>query len=210
MTADRWVDLLLNVITEALGIIVTVFFVDRLLKKREEARWKPSKSLAYSKLVETTSEIIKVFLTTSLLEKYDYVCYRFDTSYAGPAFEIADVDLVKERSSKEMTDFLSSVTVQQALKIFESLSKARETLREVINDSGFFLDPEALALGLELESNITSTVKYFNSLHNFGEGGYIIGADSVVATISVYGLLRSVQDLQKWLVAHCTRRDELN
>jgi hypothetical protein len=41
MTPDKWVDLLLNLLTEALGILVTVFFVDRLIKRREEARWPP-------------------------------------------------------------------------------------------------------------------------------------------------------------------------
>ena len=46
-------DFLLNLLSEAIGIIITVFIVDRLLKRREERLWLPSKHLVYRYLFET-------------------------------------------------------------------------------------------------------------------------------------------------------------
>lgn len=42
-----WHDLLLNLVSEAVGIVVTVFFVDRLLSWREHRRWKRVQALVW-------------------------------------------------------------------------------------------------------------------------------------------------------------------
>ena len=47
-------DLLLNLIAEIFGIVITVFWIDRLLKRREreqeEKRWRPAKDILYYRL----------------------------------------------------------------------------------------------------------------------------------------------------------------
>jgi hypothetical protein len=45
-------DFLSNLLAETLGIVVTVFLVDRLLKRREERLWLPSKHMVYRNLFE--------------------------------------------------------------------------------------------------------------------------------------------------------------
>jgi hypothetical protein len=45
-----WGDLLLNLSAEVFGILATVFFIERIIRSREERAWHPIKRLIYEKL----------------------------------------------------------------------------------------------------------------------------------------------------------------
>lgn len=55
-------DLGLNLVAETFGIFVTVFFVDRLARRRERDRWGPAKNIMYARLLSATDQFLhKVF-----------------------------------------------------------------------------------------------------------------------------------------------------
>lgn len=73
------VDLLLNLVAEGLGIVITIFFIDRLLRKREEEKWRPMREYIFAKIFETLGDFLdKVLGSYFESEKRgDYVFYAF-------------------------------------------------------------------------------------------------------------------------------------
>ena len=57
----RMMDLLLNLISEAIGILVTVLIVDRLLEKHEKRRWREVRSLVLSRADRSCRKIINAW-----------------------------------------------------------------------------------------------------------------------------------------------------
>src|SRR5688572_27042301 len=63
------VGLNLNIASEFVGIAVTVFWVDRLLRRREESRWEPAKHLLYSELMDLTGDLYAFALPRELRKR---------------------------------------------------------------------------------------------------------------------------------------------
>lgn len=72
-----WQDLLLNLLSEVIGILVTVFLVDKLIKRREEKRNERSKSLSYAMLFNLTTELLDMIVPESSTGKVEHA-YMFD------------------------------------------------------------------------------------------------------------------------------------
>lgn len=206
MTPDRWVDFFLNVVTEALGILITVFFVDRLIKRREEARWKPTKHYVYSKLLRFTSTMLREFYPLQLVRNVDMYTYVFHEYNSGEVNDITHFDLGTETLKYEMGEFISLDNGERLLRLRGDLLVTRRELSSLVNDSGFYLEPELLSLILVLDDGINSVLKALSKLENphltTSRPRFSIG----ITVDAIFKLFAATQNMQKWLIAQSTRR----
>lgn len=206
MTPDRWVDLLLNVITEALGILITVFLVDRIIKKREEARWKPSRYTVYAELLKLTSRMLHVLTPFTPFRLSDYLMYQFDTFYTRAHTDINRADLFSEHLINEISLHQMEVNIAELLKKRDDLLLYQEELSTLINKSGFFLEPELLSLILNLDVSVDRITNSISRHINNNPYSYLVSADADENLRNILELLQSVQNIQKHLAGICTRR----
>ena len=58
--------ILINLISEAIAIAITVSVIDRILEREEKARWRPSKGMVYADRVKIVSDLLAKTLPESL------------------------------------------------------------------------------------------------------------------------------------------------
>src|SRR5205809_6628878 len=96
MTPDRWVDLGLNLVSEIFGILVTVLLIDRIIKRREESRWKPAKHIVHYKLVEIISQLFTTVIPHYVHNVHiesNYVIYQFGEVFSVPIINMSSIDI---------------------------------------------------------------------------------------------------------------------
>lgn len=206
MPPDRWADLGLNLLAEALGIIATVFLVDRIIKKREDARWKPSKHFVYSKLVEITSNLFTTILPISIQRQTDYFIYEFGEIRSFPALDMDKVDLSDEKLKSQLYTDLGSSSIGNWIKIRNDMTEIQERMDEVIGDSAFFLEPEILSLLLTLRNEIDNFVVRTPKFSGAAANGHLSEDVFFPIAYSISQLLTAAKNVERWLVNQSTRK----
>lgn len=77
-------DLLLNLGAEAIGIVITVLVINKILERREEARWRPTKQNLYFPLFNAAESLV-TSLTPRLVCQSSVFMYQFDESGGIPS-----------------------------------------------------------------------------------------------------------------------------
>lgn len=124
-------DFLSNIVAEALGIIVTVFVIDRLLAIRDRRRWSPAKSVAfgaYRRIITWT--IIRIGHTLDL--------WGGDEAPMYPQF-VKDVS--NALSLERLTDFGPDLSADWNT-IVGLLANGSERLGAITNRFGFLIQDE--------------------------------------------------------------------
>lgn len=83
-------DLLLNLAAEGIGVVVTVFGIDRLIQYREEKRWGPAKNLIYADLLEILDDLL---MTVVPYEYFDIATRHY---YFGEAVAVGSSGVPEE------------------------------------------------------------------------------------------------------------------
>jgi len=152
---ERLIDMLLNLFAEALGILATVFLVDKLLKRREQTRWQYVKQITLVRLFDITTKIILSVIPRSWIDfsKTNIDSYKFGTQYR-PI-------LMDEKQLLQLCDVLGKSTEAQIVEINEHkneilnvLRGCETTLSNVIGQAGFLVEPDIMELTLTLQNSI--------------------------------------------------------
>ncbi len=61
-------DILINLISEAIVMLITVLFINRLIERNEARRWKPAKSMFFARLFGTLDNFLGVMLHPDFLK----------------------------------------------------------------------------------------------------------------------------------------------
>lgn len=150
-------ELLLNLVSEAVGILVTVFIIGRLLKIQEERRWLPLKHFVYAKLLEIIGELLIGTLPSKFIRQTNIV-YEYGLVSAFPQAEIIPpLDEIK------MTDLLSEIDqlLQRCQRLdVNLLFKSKQQIDDTLSKSAFLLEPEFLTLVLELDRSLSSVLRF--------------------------------------------------
>jgi hypothetical protein len=148
-------DLILNLASEIIGIALTVFLVDRLIQKREEARWKPSKYLFYSDLLHLLSKFIDTCLyrnlkTSSYVYLFDTVsAYSTDFDLKGSFFEML--------KSGFWNGLVTDTNKLSGKRRFEKLNRIIEVgneINELVARYMPLIEPELLTKLMELHNSL--------------------------------------------------------
>jgi hypothetical protein len=125
-------DLWLNLLAEAIGIGWTVLIIDRLLKWREERRWRPSRHLLYADLLEMVNGLLEQVLPDQLWEHSGIIFYHY-----------GERTVLLTRFPHEVTrDRLVPLIAGENNHVVARLVKAKQVVYETIMRSSFLIDPE--------------------------------------------------------------------
>ncbi len=214
MTADRWADLGLNLLAEAIGILITVIWVDSIIKKRERERWKPAKNVVYYRLTELVWQVFVYFSPLSLYKGSESVVISFGKIDTGTVKDISSLDLgmsvlgpllKEEWANQELGPWL----VEQRMYMTE----IKKTIDGIVNDATVFLEPEVLSLVLLLREEVDNFFLFLSNLlfvTDETEETHLLNWASFHTVITLaWHLLTAAQNLEKWLIKQSTRKRTL-
>lgn len=145
-------DLLLNLIAEMIGIIVTVLIIDRMIQRREQKRWLPSKHYVHARLFE----IIDNFLDSTFPPRF--------TRLTKTVYEYGRVTVfAKTELDETMPPTLYSDTAE-ALRLrkhfdIEIVSRAKQGIDAILDRQAFLLDPELLTPLFSLDRGLMALMQ---------------------------------------------------
>jgi len=143
-----WNDLWLNLLAEGLGIIATVFVIDRLLKIREEKRWLPSKNLLYADLTKLIDRLFRETIPFELQERSRTVwCF-------GSAQVILGIDFKEKLIAVNYG--IDRLLIEDRKFDAEILSRYQTQIHEKLNTSAHLMEPELLEKLMKLDGLLTS------------------------------------------------------
>jgi hypothetical protein len=148
-------DLLLNLVAEGIGIIATYFIIDRIIKNREEKRWKPSKDIVHSQLITLMSRLLQFMYPL-----------REDGNFKVPGFRFGETTVIlfdtrgKGRTkSQRYTDIKANFANQQIIDL-TSLEKVSDDINNRLVASSFLMEPELLKLVQKLSGQLDSFIGF--------------------------------------------------
>lgn len=183
-------NLTLNIITEVLGIIVTVLIIDRIIKRNEDRRWKPVKSALFVEVFRSIQDILYQmpieFTTTP--SKY----YLFGNSSAS-----SRVEIIEPFPSPDPLIQALEQRIQHTHKInVINLLDAYRRINNVVDRTGFMLPPELLELILELNNGFRVLERIYDD-----DVDFVLNYEKrkQLATL-VSSIMNSSYEINKWLI----------
>lgn len=139
-------DLVVNVVTELLGVLATVLILSLLLRKLEEQRRLPAKCLLYTKLIEMTDEFLSVTLPKPLRDmKVEVFKYKYADILASSILVPLD-----ENDILLLPELIKRDIEAQSSYDFEPFVMLKNRVDAILDRSIDLLDPEPRSLLLQL------------------------------------------------------------
>ncbi len=182
-------NLTLNIITEVLGIIITVFFVDRIIKRNDNRRWKPVKSVLFAEVFRSIQDILYQmpidFVTTSRGG------YLFGNSSVSSRVEIIEPFPLLDPLTQALEQ-----SIQHTNKLnVKGLLFAYRHINSVVGNRDFMLPPELLELILKLNN----AFRILERLHNDEIEASDYDKKKLIAAF-VSRIMNTSYEINKWLV----------
>jgi hypothetical protein len=127
--------LALNLLSEGVGIVITVLVIDRIIKCRDEASWRPAKRVIHDRVA---TEIIEPLLNSSSRLVQDIVNREYWDRFISD--ETTSVDLrraardLANDARNEITDLFDSVGLLIGPELSNMLQTLNEQLRNVLDE----------------------------------------------------------------------------
>jgi hypothetical protein len=199
--SDLATDLLLNLGAEAVGILVTVMIINKILERREEARWRPTKQYLYSSL-SSKAESLVTYLTPRLECQSEAFMYEFGESGWVPSrltncrAEFDEMDWVMFHGSAAML----------LRDLPQLLLNRRRELNILLGQSGPIMatEPELSRLVTQLNTSLNYAIEEINAqLASATTEG--LGREAVEqVAIWIQPLAHDAYDLWEWLADQAT------
>lgn len=160
---DRLIDFLVNLASEAVGIIVTVFIIDRMLKRREERLWLTSKHHIYRKLFELCDGfLLKVLRVTPAREPRWF--------YFG-SVKILGSEIFGKHNQFQASSMIEASMPGDTLTFIHDAPylNARKEVEGILHNSAHILGPELTALLVSFNNSISTFIQsiYFDGEPDF-------------------------------------------
>lgn len=181
-------DLLLNIASELIGIVVTVFFVDRLLKAREQNRILPSRQIVYAWLLEEVANLLGPVIISNLVRRQSSGIASRHIAYEFGAARAYCLDI-----SSGVDKPIFAITDTKAVNIQNTVSSLRNIF-EILNAKSFLMESELIRLLLQLK-DISER--------------FIVDNNPMFAM----GMVHDAFDVCEWLIQRSTKKitsDELD
>ena len=198
-------DLFLNIISEIFGIALTVFFVDKLIKKREEARWLPSKLFLYSRLISHFDEVLWITVP-SLLSGTKYI-YEFGDAVATtlePNTDFSNPETTKELWSK-VNDYFSKVSLEEKIEKCKRLSYEKEEIDKILASSIALIEPPFSSDLMKLQRFLSDASSYASTLHLDGKLP-VTGFENMEIAGFMYSVAGATQKAKTWVISKATNK----
>ncbi|MBO0720187.1 MAG: hypothetical protein J2P41_05160 [Blastocatellia bacterium] len=160
---DRLIDFLVNLASEAVGIIFTVFILDRMLKRREERLWLTSKHHIYRKLFELCDGfLLKVLRVTPAREPRWF--------YFGAVKILGSEIFSKQNEFQARSMIEASMPGDTLTFIYDApYLNARNEVEGILHNSAHILGPELTALLVSFNNSVSTFIQsiYFDGEPDF-------------------------------------------
>jgi hypothetical protein len=149
---------ILNFITEIIGIILTIFVVDRLIRHHYELQRKPARKIVYGRLFGLTSDILSRLIPEEImLLSCDFDSYLFG-NYCVPI--LIKTSQVQANSPAMLALIYENLRERKELDI-TNLHLAKKQLREIIDQEFWLLNAELLNLLLQVDMMLEDVIEAF-------------------------------------------------
>lgn len=189
-------NLCLNLCTEIIGILITVFVIDKLIKRREESRWQKVKGAMYANILNTLTDTIRQ-LPDELRQPEKPMVYYYGNSTVIINYEI------KEKLTKDVQAILEKESKRNGGFNFNAFFIAKQRISEIANSSVSLLDPTLTELLLIFEQQV-SILK-----EKASEQQSINNKQETISQISSL-IVRSTLNLNSWLIKQADKRITLD
>jgi len=155
-------DLLLNLSSEAIGIIVTVFVIDQLAKRREAKKWLPAKKYAHAHLMTELDKFLNHILSS---------VFEYETKGESVFYKYGDVPVLGQASYKNYNPINVVKQIQYQADIyhglhiafdFEPMKHLSTAIKNSIVTSSPVFSPELSSVLIGLDNHISEYVHKMN------------------------------------------------
>lgn len=152
------IGMLENLVSEGIGIVVTVFIVDQLIKYRENKRLKPAIDIFHGKLFR---------LLTKLIDAVSYLDSKPEEHY----FFYFNTICVSSFSYEKVASFHISKSIRPKIESgsldLNKIKAIHKSFIVLIDNVSLFIDPTLLGEVVELEHKLDESLYDFEDLKNF-------------------------------------------
>jgi hypothetical protein len=129
-------DFFLNILAEAIGIVITVFWLDKLIKKRErereELRWLPAKQLVYYHLTYSITTLLE-FLSGDRIHDTSFI-------YFFGEFRVRSSVDILEFPNQPVSDFVTKITENYNDRLNDIVRRRAESAENVLEGNAQLLE----------------------------------------------------------------------
>ncbi len=184
-------NLTLNIITEALGIIVTVLIIDRIIKRNDEKRWKPVKSALFAEIFRSTQDIL--YQMPREFTKTSNGYYLFGNTSASSRVEIIEPFPMPDPLTEGLDHRIKHIPHKVNVP---NLFDAHRRINEAVDKTGFMLPPDLLELILELNERFRLLELLHNDSTDFNSDD---DKRKQLASV-ISGIMDSSYEINTWLI----------
>ena len=153
-------DILINLISEAIVMLITVLIINRLIERNEARRWKPAKSMFFARLFGTLDNFLGVMLHPDFLkvERGAARFYQFGstTVYTNGRYGEIPTDVVEKAIQEEGQHLLETSSRMGC----EALKEIKESLELILASSLPLAESDLMAALFELQNELASLVRF--------------------------------------------------
>lgn len=144
-----------NLVPEIIGIALTVFFVDRIIKWREDNRWSKTKNVVYSQFIRFMNRLTITLspVCDSKLETYFYEFGKVRTGCTEFDEETKDIEIAKF-VEENVNPRLKEMSIDHRIWLAKNLSKHIDDLDDLLTKTSHLIEPEILGGLLELRESL--------------------------------------------------------
>jgi hypothetical protein len=196
-------DLILEIIvSEIIGVAITVFLVGRLIQKREDARWLPSKQFLYSRLIPHFDNVL--WITAPFLMSGNKYIYEFGNAVA-TTLEV-NIDFSNQVTTQEvwskMNNYLSEISLDQKISLLKSLSIEKEEIDKILASSVVLIEPLLSSNLMNLQETLSRASGYVSGFRL--EGKLQPKNDELAAFM--YTVAESAHKSKAWVIGKATNK----
>ncbi len=186
-------DLLLNIISEAIGILVTVFIIDRIIQRNEIMRWKPAKCLYFARLLGILENFLNLFLRAEFLadKKGEPRFYEFGKTmvYTTGNYHQIPPDIIEGALQGE-NKFLMDAVAQDENEIKD----VQNGLELLLATSLPLTESNLMTELYDVQNEITSLVRLQQATKTDQEAFVFALMRALAKAISLHGRLENIAD----------------
>jgi hypothetical protein len=149
-------DLVLSLISESIGILVTVLWLDRLMQSREESRWEPAKHILYGQLTALTGKLYARMLPSRYV-KWSETIYQFGR-VSGDLITDAENGETKADKQALLAGIKEIVNIGKD-KLVETLPPLAKEVDDLLIRTPRLVEPEILAVLMDIRHELTMVIE---------------------------------------------------
>lgn len=196
-----------NLLPEIIGIVLTVFLVDKLIQRREDARWLPSKYFLYSRLISHFDEVM--WATIPFLMSGTKYIYEFGNAVATTLDTGMDLS-IPETNKKvwlEIRDYSKKITLENKIEILQKLSDEKDEIDNILASSISLIEPELSSILMKLQGEL-GNAKNMIAILPIDEKlpPFEFAQNADLFSLCIYNATVSAHEAKNWVVRKATNK----